>query len=167
MATRVFTGERFILTTSRAFSDVVAEIDRVIGHPNIADFLRHMKEARSADELERVVGAALGPSGFMEFARFDFGMVLRKDRQPVARNTLRLVLGNPLIMTEMVRVVPDAGSYAPVTVLIDERGTDVQLAYDRMASLLAPYGDAHALEMARNLDAKVERLLHTAAAAPG
>jgi hypothetical protein len=31
-----------------------------------------------------------------------------------------LVLGNPLIMKEMAKHVPDAGSYAPVTVLVDE-----------------------------------------------
>jgi hypothetical protein len=34
---------------------------------------------------------------------------------------LRLVTGNPLITIEMVRRVPDAAAYAPVTVLIDER----------------------------------------------
>jgi uncharacterized protein (DUF302 family) len=163
MATEAFTGERFILTTARAFSDVVSDIERAIGHPNIADFLRQMKEARSADDLERIVAAAVGPSGFMEFARFDFGMVLRKERQPTARSTLRLVLGNPLIMTTMVRAVPDAGSYVPVTVLVDEREAGVHLAYDRIASLLAPYGDPQALDIAQDLDAKVERLLHAAA----
>ena len=32
---------------------------------------------------------------------------------------VRLIMGNPLIMQSMARLVPDAGSYAPVTVLID------------------------------------------------
>ena len=63
----------------------------------------------------------------------------------------------------MARVVPDAGSYAPVTVLIDERSDGVHLSYDRMASFLAPYGNAEALEVARALDSKVEALLETAA----
>jgi len=40
----------------------------------------------------------------------------------------------------------------------------VRLSYDRMASLLAPYGNSNALEVARNLDAKVEDLLQQAAA---
>jgi hypothetical protein len=43
-------------------------------------------------------------------------------------------------MTEMAKHVPDAGSYAPVTVLVDERQDGVHLSYDRMLSLLAPYG---------------------------
>jgi hypothetical protein len=163
LATRTFTGERFTLTTTRPFSHVVSDIERAVGHPNIAELSRRIEQASSAEDLERIVQGASGPSGFIEFARFDFGVVLRKDWQPVARNSLRLVLGNPWIMKEMVRTVPDAGSYAPVTVLIDERDALVHLAYDRMASLLEPYGDRHALEVAQDLDAKVEGLLRMAA----
>jgi hypothetical protein len=39
----------------------------------------------------------------------------------------------------MVKFVPDAGSYAPVTILIDEREDGVHLSYDTMASFLTPY----------------------------
>jgi uncharacterized protein (DUF302 family) len=77
---------------------------------------------------------------------------------------IRFVIGNPLIMRQMVQHVPDAGSYAPVTILIDERSDGVHLSYDRMASFLAPYENAAALNVARELDAKVEALLASAAA---
>jgi len=40
----------------------------------------------------------------------------------------------------------------------------VHLTYDKMASLLAPYGNAEALAVARDLDSKIERLLQEAAA---
>jgi uncharacterized protein (DUF302 family) len=99
----------------------------------------------------------------MEFVRFDAGEVLRKERGGQVPKTLRLVVGNPLIMKEMAKSVPDAASYAPVTILIDERGDGVHLSYDSMASLLAPYGSQEALAVARGLDAKIERLLVTAA----
>jgi len=62
-------------------------------------------------------------------------------------------------MKEMAKHVPDAGSYAPVTVLVDERPDGVHLSYDRMASLLAPYGNDKALAVARDLDSKIEKLL--------
>jgi hypothetical protein len=65
-------------------------------------------------------------------------------------------------MKEMAKHVPDAGSYAPVQVLVDERADGVHLSYDRMVSLLAPYGNSDALEVARNLDTKVEDLLRQA-----
>jgi len=40
----------------------------------------------------------------------------------------------------------------------------VHLSYDRMSSLLAPYGSPDALQVAQDLDNKVEDLLKQAAA---
>jgi uncharacterized protein (DUF302 family) len=100
----------------------------------------------------------------MEMAHFDIGEVLRKELGDRARKSVRLVIGNPLIMKEMAKHVPDAGSYAPVTVLVDERGDGVHLSYDRMASFLAPYGNSQALAVALDLDAKIETLLRESAA---
>jgi hypothetical protein len=69
------------------------------------------------------------------------------------------LIGNPLIMKEMAKHVPDAASYAPVTILVDERPDGVHLSYDIMASFLSPYGNAEALKVAQALDTKVEALL--------
>src|SRR3989442_12294602 len=88
-------------------------------------------------------------------------MIVRKGPERHTSRIIRLVIGNPLIMKEMAKHVPDAGSYAPVTVLVDERPDGVHLSYDRMASLLAPYENLDALEVARNLDMKVEDLFET------
>jgi hypothetical protein len=63
----------------------------------------------------------------------------------------------------MAEHVPDAGSYAPVTILIDERKDGIHLSYDLMASFLAPYGNLAASQVARDLDSKVEALLTAAA----
>ena len=105
----------------------------------------------------------LAPTGLMEFARFDLGLFLRKASGEETPRIMRLVIGNPLIMKKMVEHVPDAGSYAPVTVLIDERKDGVHISYDRMASFLAGYGSAEASKVAQELDAKVEKLLTAAA----
>ena len=59
---------------------------------------------------------------------------------------------------------PMPDRYAPVTILIYERSDGVHLSYDRMASFLAPYENAAALNVAKDLDAKVEALLASAAA---
>ena len=98
----------------------------------------------------------------MEFMRLDHGAVLAKAGVESDPKSVRLIMGNPLIMQSMARLVPDAGSYAPVTVLIDQRPDGVHLSYDEMASLLAPYGNGEALKIARDLDAKVKRLLQEA-----
>jgi len=47
---------------------------------------------------------------------------------------------------------------------VDERADGVHLSYDRMASFLATYGNPNALQVAQDLDKKVEDLLKQAAA---
>jgi len=96
--------------------------------------------------------------------QLDDGGIVRKEMGGSAPKIVRFLIGNPLIMKEMAKHVPDAGSYAPVTVLVDERADGVHLSYDRMASFLAPYGNRDALEVARDLDMKIEDLLRQAAA---
>jgi hypothetical protein len=126
-------------------------------------FHRAVAAATTIAALESVVQAAIGSSDLMEFIRFDAGEVLRKERGAHGPKILRLVVGNPLIMKEMAKTVPDAASYAPITILVDERADGVHLSYDSMASLIVPYGSEPALAVAAVLDAKVQSLLETAA----
>ncbi len=156
--------QRFSVTSSRPFADVVAAVDAAIGHPDMAAFQRDIAAARTYAEAEQVTHRAVGPSNLMEFLRLDMGAFLRKATGATTPRMLRLIIGNPLIMKQMAEHVPDAGSYAPVTILIDERADGVHLSYDRMASVLAPYGSPAALQVARDLDTKVEGLLLAAAA---
>jgi hypothetical protein len=90
------------------------------------------------------------------------GAIMRKEIA-TAPKSVRFLVGNPLIMKKMAVPVPDAASYAPVTILIDERPDGVHLSYDRMASFLAAYGSSEALKVAQDLDSKVEALLTSAA----
>jgi hypothetical protein len=98
----------------------------------------------------------------MEFTRFDLGDIVRKERGPGAPRSLRLIVGNPLIMKQMVERV-QMRVRAPVTILIDERLDGVHLSYDTMASFLTSYGSPDAMKVAQDLDSKVEALLTAAA----
>jgi uncharacterized protein (DUF302 family) len=154
--------ERRSLVSSRPFVQVVAAIEAAVGHPDMHEFWENCNAAQTWRELERVIESVLGPSGFMEFTRFDHGKIVNKASGSSTPRILRVVVGNPLIMKRMVEHVPDAGSYAPVTILIDERDDGVHLSYDLMSSYLKPYGNLAALAVARELDSKVEALLDTA-----
>ena len=98
----------------------------------------------------------------MEFIRFDHDEVVRKERGAGTPKVMRLVIGNPMIMKQMVEHVPDASSYAPVSILIDERPDGVHLSYDTMASFLSSYGSSEASKIAQDLDSKVKALLTAA-----
>ena len=156
--------ERFSLTTSKQLDEVIAGVNAAIGHPDMAEFGRSTHEARSFAELKSAIEKGLSKVGLMLFMQLDHGAIIRKETGHETPKMIRFVIGNPLIMKEMAKHVPDAGSYAPVTVLVDERADGVHLSYDRMASLLAPYKNRDALEVARDLDRKVEDLLRRAAA---
>ena len=156
--------ERFSLTSSRSFDDVLAAINDAVGHPEMTQFWKSAQQARTVSELKNSIEKALGRTGLMSFVQFDHGAIVRKATGRDKPRMVRVVIGNPLIMQEMAKHVPDAGSYAPVTVLVDERSDGVHLSYDRMTSFLAPYGNPDALAVARNLDEKVEALLQEATA---
>jgi uncharacterized protein (DUF302 family) len=159
MMTRRISVER----VSVPFETVVAALDAVVGRPNMAEFRTTMAAATTFSEMQQVIQHALGKSGFMEFLRFDLGSIIQRERGQGTPKILRLVIGNPLVMKELVKHVADAGSYAPVTVLVDERPDGVHLSYDKMESFLTPYGNPDAVKVARDLDAEVEALLIEAA----
>ncbi len=163
MTTRRIEVQRFTVISSKSFQDVLGKLDSAIGHPNMAAFRNDITSAKTFAELEAAVQKVIGIAGLMEFARFDLGEVLRRKLGERAPKSLRLVVGNPLIMVQMVEHVPDAGSYAPVTILVDERPDGVHLTYDKMASFLSSYHSLEASKVAQALDSKVEALLTAAA----
>ena len=155
--------ERFGLTSSRPFDTVVAALKSAIGRPDIVEFFKASRAANSFPDLERIVQGGLGRTGFMLFAEFDLGAILQRETGSKTPRITRFVVGNPLIMKEMVKHVPDAGSYAPVTVLVDERPDGVHVSYDKMESYLLHYGSSEALAVARALDTKITTLLRECA----
>ena len=74
-------------------------------------------------------------------------------------------------MLRVALLVPDGFatfSFAPLAAFeaanLDECADGVHLSYDRMASFLAVYGNRDALQVAEDLDNKIETLLREAAA---
>jgi hypothetical protein len=161
------TIERRVLVSNRKFEDVIASIHAAIGHPDMPTFWKAVADASTYTELHGIMHGAVGHSGLMEFMRFDHGQFLQKTQNsaaPVATpRIVRFIMGNPLIMVAMASHVHDAGSYAPVTLLVDERDGAVHLSYDTMSSYLAGYGSPAALRVAAELDSRVEALMTAAA----
>jgi len=162
MQTRQVNMQRWSITSPKPFDAVVASVEEAIGRPNMGEFAAKMAAAQTYEEMQTVVGGSISEIGLMEFMRLDHGAVLAKAGVDGDPKSVRLIMGNPLIMQSMARLVPDAGSYAPVTILIDQRPDGVHLSHDEMASFLAPYENADALRIARDLDAKIKKVLESA-----
>jgi uncharacterized protein (DUF302 family) len=154
--------ERFSLVSKKSFDDVLAIVKDGVGHPDMLQLWRDIWNATTFQDVEAVVTPGLGTTGLMQFAEFDDGSFIRKGNGEGTPKSLRLLIGNPLIMKQMTEHVPDAAAYAPVTVLIDERSAGVHLSYARMASFLAVYGNPEASRIAKGLDTKIETLMFKA-----
>ena len=82
-----------------------------LGRFDLIEFVKVSKSAGPFSDLEKVVGRDPGKSGVMLYMELDHGAALRKETGLDKPKIVRLVVGNPLIMS-----------------------------YDRIASFLAPYG---------------------------
>jgi hypothetical protein len=157
---------RYVFTSSQPFPAVLDGIFDGISQPDIEALFRKLAASTSYEEFASLVQQAQGSVGLMRFLQLDLDQALTLDPQApdwAGRRLIRLIAGNPVTMGEMSRHVADAGSYAPVTILIQEMpdgGTRV--AYDTVASAIAPYHNAAATEVAEQLDTEVLGLLRQA-----
>jgi hypothetical protein len=162
---------RHVLSSERPFASVLDGIFRGISQPDIGVLFSKLAASTSYEQASSLVQQAQGSVGLMRFLQLDLDSVLTLDPQAqdwAGRRLVRLIAGNPVTMGQMTRHVADAGSYAPVTILIQEMpdgGTKV--AYDTVASAIAPYHDAAASQVAQLLDTEVLGLLRRAAGVPG
>ena len=157
---------RHVFDSDRPFPSVLAGIFEGVSQPDIGMLSSRLATSTSYEEFSALVARALGSAGLMRFLQLDLDHALTLDPQAQDRAGLRLVrliAGNPVTMGQMTRHVPDAGSYAPVTILIQELpGGRSRIAYDTVTSALAPYHDAAASQVAEQLDAEVLTLLRHA-----
>jgi hypothetical protein len=160
---------RHVLTSERLFQVVLDGIYTGISQPDIGTLFAKLAESASYEEFSALVRQAQGSAGLLRFLPLDLDTALALDPQAhqAGRRLVRLIAGNPVTMGQMTRHVPAAGSYAPITILIQELpGGGTQVAYDTVASAIAPYGDAAASQVAQRLDTEVLSLLHHATGIP-
>jgi uncharacterized protein (DUF302 family) len=161
---------RHIFTSNQPFSAVLDGIFSGISQPDIGQLFSKLAASTSYEEFTSLVQQAQGSAGLMRFLDLDLDAALALDPQAknqAGRRLVRLIAGNPVTMGQMTRHLPDAGSYAPVTILLQEvpdGGTRV--AYDSVASAVARYRDAAASQVARRLDTEVLGLLRQVTGLP-
>ena len=109
MALQTIEVQRFSLITSRQFDAVVASLKAGVGQLDLAAFANASKSQGTFAELEQVINRNMGKTGLMLFLKFDHGAVVRKETGLEKPKIVRLVIGNPLVMKEMAKHVPDAG----------------------------------------------------------
>jgi hypothetical protein len=161
---------RHIFTSERPIQMVLDSVFGGISQPDITALFGKLAASTSYGEFSALVWQAQGSAGLMRFLQLDLDTALAHDPQAgdkAGRRLIRLIAGNPVTMGRMTRHLADAGSYAPVTILIQELpGGGTRVAYDTVASAITPYEDAAASQVAEQLDTEVLTLLREATGAP-
>ena len=153
---------RHVFDSDRPFQAVLDGIFGGITRPDIGPLLGKLAASTSYEQFSSLVRQVQGSAGLMLFLQLDLDAALALDpraRSQAGQRLVRLIAGNPVTMEQMTRHVPDAGSYAPVTILLQQMPGGTRVAYNSVASALARYHDAAASQVARRLDAEVLGLL--------
>jgi len=79
MTTRKLEIERFSMISSKPFEAVLVVLKAAVGHPDMAEFAKAVKDAQTFAELEDSVRRGLGETGLMMFMELDHGAVLRQE----------------------------------------------------------------------------------------
>src|SRR5580692_4542744 len=113
---------RHVFTTERPFTEIMDGIYGGVSQPDIGGLFRQLAASTSYEQFTSLVRQAQGGAGLMRFLELELDTALALDPQAQgsAGRLVRLIAGNPVTMGEMTRQVPDAGSYAPVTILVQE-----------------------------------------------
>jgi uncharacterized protein (DUF302 family) len=151
--------ERFSVVSSKSFNRVMTALRSALEQPNMDKFIKSTEGAPTPAEPDHEIHRERPQKGLIIFMELDQAEILRREIGPNAPTIIRLLIGNPLITKEIVKLVPEAGSYTPVTVLVHQRPDGVHLSYDRLASLLSDCRIPEALAAARDLDSRIESLL--------
>ena len=112
---------RHVFDSERPFQAVLDGIFGGIARPDIGPLLSELAASTSYEQFSSLVREAQGSAGLMLFLQLDLDTALALDpkaRDQAGRRLVRLIAGNPVTMGQMTRHVPDAGSYAPVTILV-------------------------------------------------
>jgi hypothetical protein len=142
--------EKFIST----FESLLGKYDPIIG-----------AQIRNDPQLaDRLFQAMEGEQNLMIFWRLNHGGLFSLIGQSC--NAMRYTIGNPRIALQMTRHDVLAALYVPFNILVIENdGGSVRVEYDLPSSQLSQFGNADVLQIATQLDYKIQRLLDATARA--
>jgi uncharacterized protein (DUF302 family) len=152
--------EHVSVCTDRSFADVTERLEASTGVFNRSLVDAHVQAGAPAAALAAIEEMS-GASGFMRFAAFDHGAILRLRGQDA--QAIRYLLGHPLVAARMTSRQLATGLYAPLSLLVAAGLGGTRIEYDRPSSLLRAFGDEEVTCVARDLDVKLGALVREVA----
>jgi uncharacterized protein (DUF302 family) len=90
--------------------------------------------------------------------KIDIGSLL--SLQGRKKQSIRYIIGNPLIANQMIEPNSEAGLYVPLSILVyQDEGEPVTIVYDQPSSLMGRFGNRAITGVAQMLDMKLAELV--------
>jgi hypothetical protein len=143
------------------FAKFIATFESLLGRydPTVADQIR--TDPRVAD---RMLQAMEGEQNLMIFWKLNHGGLFSLIGK--SRKALRYTIGNPRIALQMTQHDVGAALYVPFNILVIENDSgSVRVEYDLPSSQLSQFGNTDVLQIATQLDHKIQQLLDATARA--
>lgn len=145
-------------SSDTSFEAFTSALESQLGRHDISAYQRQLKNPKEAKDVEKILHAQEGSSGFMLFSTYDHGALLAIKGAP--QKARQYVIGNPLFAARMTEHDVRAALYAPLRVLVyaDPSGK-ARIEYDLPSSLFGQFQNEKVTEVARELDQKLAMMI--------
>jgi Domain of unknown function DUF302 len=145
--------EHVRLACRRGFEDVHAALLKEL--PQLDPTLRDLLDSGDTEKI--AAERANGPKLWLFLTRDHGSLLATEGRRAKA---YQYEIGNPLTAERMTRHQLPAALYAPLRVLLyEDSGGHAFFEYDRPSSLFGQFGDEEVIQVGRELDDELERVL--------
>ncbi len=166
--TTPITIEHVVVASKQPYETVIGALEARLGPAqDWAAIWQPLAAAHASwEQITQEGEAHIGPSGLTLFFKVDHSLLLSLVGK--TSRAIQYAIGNPLLATQMTRLLPEAGLYAPLRLVVyeDEQGSTF-VAYDGFVSLLAQYQREEITQVARVVEQKLEALVAEVTAAGG
>lgn len=162
LTTLDFTVTCVSVISEKSFDQVTAAVEAQMGEADNA-LLRQLKRLdinKSFDQVQAAVEAMVGESGFTMLADYQLGGLFTSQQKGQCKRSKLYVIGNPLIASQMFQHHPGVGLYVPLRLYVyQDIDNRTQITYEKPSSLLGRFQNDRVLEVAQQLDQKLEKLV--------
>jgi uncharacterized protein (DUF302 family) len=145
-------------SSSLGFDEFTLRFEKSLGRHDLGAYQDLLKDPTKIKEVEKIIEAQAGRSGFMIFVVLDHGSLLEIKGAP--QTAKQYVIGNPLYAARMTAHDIRAALYAPLRVLVYEDSQHkTQIEYDLPSSLFGQFNNSEVNFVAKELDFKLETLI--------
>ena len=152
-----FNVERIEWNLDQSYSKTMRKLNSTLKRPGLFR-IGLMLKFKQKDKFTSYINENTGVLGLMILGSIPHGMILSLSGEH--HRAIQLLIGNPLIALNMMKIHPEVGVYAPLRMMIseDDLGKTV-ITYEKPSTLFGQWNEQIFQDTGKLLDEKMETLI--------